>query len=89
LTLACRLDGGRGETSADRDDNDFFLIFNAAAEPSAFTLCAPPRGRRWLRAIDTALPSPADISAAGEEPAVEPARRYRAEGRSLVVLLAG
>jgi len=43
-------------------------------------------GRKWFRAVDTALPSPEDIAEAGQE--VEIASNiYHVNGRSVVVLL--
>lgn len=42
--------------------------------------------RRWLRWIDTALPSPNDICAWGEAPTVS-ASQYVVEARSLVLLV--
>jgi isoamylase len=46
-----------------------------------------PPGREWRRAFDTSLPAPDDASEPGAEPAVS-AERYRAAGRSAVVLVA-
>jgi glycogen operon protein len=62
-------------------DDDFVLLFNAAANAVAFTL--PPRrfGRRWQRVLDTSEPD--------GEPAAFPARGLvPLEGRSVAVLQA-
>jgi isoamylase len=63
------------------------VMVNAWWQPLPFTL--PPTGQadgRWHRWIDTALPSPADIVAWADAPALlEPA--YAVQPRSLVVLL--
>ena len=83
--LGCRLEGSRAETAADRDDNDFLLLFNASPGPLAFRL--PPAARRWHRAVDTSLPSPQDVCEPGQEPPVEPPDAYTLAGRTLVVLL--
>jgi glycogen operon protein len=69
-------------------DNRFrlHLIANAYWEALSFKL--PPadgRGSLWRRWIDTALPSPHDISDWGSAPAVTPSH-YRVEARSVVVL---
>jgi isoamylase len=69
-------------------DNRFrlHLIANAYWEALSFKL--PPadgRGSSWQRWIDTALPSPHDISEWGSAPAVT-ATHYRVEARSVVVL---
>jgi glycogen operon protein len=43
-------------------------------------------GRRWSRVVDTAQLSPSDIAEPGaESPVTQP--NYRAEGRSVVVLV--
>jgi glycogen operon protein len=68
----------------------FHLILNAYWEPLDFELPRPTDGNRgpWRRWIDTALDSPNDIVAWRSSPAV-PGDTYRAESRSVVVLLAG
>ncbi len=47
--------------------------------------CPTCEGRRWARAVDTALPSPDDIARAGAEVPVDGAT-YLVSGRSVVVL---
>jgi len=68
----------------------FHLILNAYWEPLEFEL--PPTlevGRHpWRRWIDTSLQSPQDIVDWPSAPAVA-SRIYRAEPRSVVVLIAG
>jgi isoamylase len=83
--IGCRLEGSRAETSAERDDHDVLLLFNASAEPLSFRL--PPARRRWHRAVDTSLPAPEDAPDEGREPSVEPPDAYSLAGRSLAVLL--
>jgi len=86
-TLAMRLDGSRAEIAADRDDNDFFLMFNASARGREFSIFPAPSGKRWHLAVDTSRPSPEDISEPGREPLLDPQDRYRVGSRSIVVLL--
>ncbi|MBN1834550.1 MAG: glycogen debranching protein GlgX [Spirochaetales bacterium] len=86
-TLACRVDGSKAETEADRDDNDFFLMFNAESRALRFILCPAGSGKRWFRVIDTARPAPGDILSPGEEQELVPQERCVVRGRSLVVLL--
>ncbi|HEV2716140.1 MAG TPA: glycogen debranching enzyme GlgX, partial [Terriglobales bacterium] len=43
-------------------------------------------GRKWFRAVDTALPSPEDIAEAGQEVEIS-GNTYHVNGRSAVVLL--
>ena len=65
------------------------VILNAYWEPLEFELPPPPDGcpRPWRRWIDTFLDSPDDIVEWEGAPAV-PGHRYRAEPRSVVVLVA-
>jgi glycogen operon protein len=86
-TLAYRLDGGRADTEADRDDNDFYLMFNGESRALRFVLCPAPAGKSWYRVIDTARPAPEDILEPGSEQALVDAGRYLVQGRSMVVLL--
>ena len=87
-SLAYRLDGSKAEIDADRDDNDFFLMFNAFAEQREFIVCEPPKGKRWHLAIDTGLPSPGDILEPGQERLVPNQDRYPLKPRSVAVLMA-
>ena len=72
--LGCRLEG---------NDHDFLLLFNSGPEPLRFQL---PATGRWHQAVDTALPSPEDVSEPGREPAVGP-EAYTLAGRAVAVLL--
>jgi isoamylase len=71
---------------------DRFLLhgmFNAYWEPLAFQLPPVSEGRQaWRRCIDTALPSPDDISRWEAAPLVAQAS-YVAQPRSVVVLASG
>src|SRR5262249_42013392 len=71
--LACTLDG------------DVQVLMNMYWEPLAFQLPSIP-DRRWVRAIDTALPGPDDIAEPGTEQAID-ASTYLVSGRSIVVLV--
>jgi isoamylase len=86
--LAYRLDGSKAEIAADRDDNDFYLMFNALGEDREFVICAAPGGKSWHLAVDTGLPSPEDFPEPGGEPALEPHDRHTLQSRSMAVLLA-
>jgi glycogen operon protein len=64
-------------------------IFNAYWEPLAFDVPPPPESHQcWRRCIDTALPSPEDISRI-EEAVVFSGARYVAQPRSVVLLALG
>ncbi len=85
--LSYRLDGSKADTFADRDDNDFFVMFNADEAATPFVLAKPIEGRVWFRAIDTALESPLDIASPGREEGIASQSEYLVRGRSMVVLL--
>ena len=84
-SLACLISGRKEETGAPQDDNDFYLIFNAAATALTFSLPQPPSGKSWWRSVDTAQPAPQDILPAGHE--IKTGRKYAAQSRSAVVLI--
>ncbi|MDZ7641785.1 MAG: glycogen debranching protein GlgX [Desulfurivibrio sp.] len=67
--LAFRLHGQAGCRGQQRD-RDFFVMFNAAAQPQTFTLPKPPARRPWRRLIDTAAASPRDIYQDDQAPRV-------------------
>ena len=61
--IAARIDGSKADIMADRDDNDFYLIFNAKDESSVFKIGRPPRAalvpsRRQLAALARGLLRP-------------------------------
>jgi len=85
--LALRMDGSRADILADRDDNDFFIMFNSEDKTSDFQVCVPLDGKRWVRAIDTGLPSPDDILAPGSEVQLNDQNMYQVKGCSVVVLI--
>jgi glycogen operon protein len=85
--FALRMDGERADIAADRDDNDFYIMFNAGIYDCLFTLCPPRDGRGWYRKVDTALPSPDDICEQGKCAALNGVTSYNVRGRSLVILL--
>lgn len=84
-TLALRIDGSRAEIQWDRDDNEFYIMFNASARPVAFTLCPPSEGRLWHTAIDTA--GKPEVYPTGSEPQIDHGKPYNLTARSLVVLI--
>jgi isoamylase len=66
-------------------DSDLHIMFNMFWERLDFELPVVP-GRRWRVAVDTAQPSPHDISDPGSEPEVF-GNSHKVDGRSVVVLL--
>jgi isoamylase len=85
--LAYRLDGSKAEIDADRDDNDFFLIFSALEQDQEFVICAPPSGKSWYLAMDTGLNCPEDFLIPGHERLLPVQNRYTVKARSGVVLI--
>jgi len=85
-TLALRIDGSHAEIMADRDDNDFFVIFNANHQRVRVLICAPPPGKQWFRVMDTAIDHPEDFVPQGAE---RPEREstYSCAGRSVVLFM--
>jgi glycogen operon protein len=86
LCLALRMDGSKADILADRDDNDFFIMFNGGEAPAAFVVCEPLDGKKWVRAVDTGLPSPDDILPPGNEAPLY-SSNYTVRERSVVVLI--
>jgi isoamylase len=64
---------------------DIHVMANMFWEPLAFALPALA-DRGWACAVDTALPSPGDIRAEGEEAPVQ-GDRYTVQGRSIALLI--
>jgi glycogen operon protein len=85
--LALRMDGSQAEILADKDDNDFFIMFNGGSKKEIFSVCAPIKGKRWVRAVDTALHSPEDILLPGTEKELLYPDRYMVQARSMVILI--
>ncbi|MDR2478862.1 MAG: glycogen debranching enzyme, partial [Treponema sp.] len=71
----------------DRDDNDFFIMFNAGEKQTPFKICKAMEGKKWVRAVDTGLPTPEDICAPGNERALPYPDIYLVRAKSLAVLI--
>ncbi len=85
--LAFMLGGDPNLTLADEDDDDLYVILNMGQQEITCQLPSPREGRRWHRAIDTSMISPRDIAEPGTEVILADQKRYRAHGRSCIVLL--
>jgi glycogen operon protein len=85
--IALRMDGSRADILADKDDNDFFIMFNGSGQKTNFVVCDPLPGKRWVRAADTSLASPQDIQEPGTEAELDNPRLYPVKGRSMVILI--
>jgi isoamylase len=67
------------------DEEDIHVMMNMYWEPLEFEIPGLAE-RKWYRAVDTYLPPPEDIAAAGSEVLVD-AKSYLVHGRSVVVLV--
>lgn len=85
--LALRIDGSKAETLADRDDNDFFIMFNAGQDIQHFALTEPASKKKWFRVVDTGLQYPNDIVLPGDEKEISSQHTYSVKARSMVILI--
>ena len=85
--LAYRLDGTEAIKDIDKDDNDFYLMFNGSNKDHSFKVCPPPKETHWFTAINTALPEGKDIPLFGSEKLIDQQTEYMVKGKSVVVLI--
>jgi len=85
--LALRLLGSKSDTLADRDDNDFYIMFNQDIDIKTFALAEPPSKKVWHRAVDTGLISPNDILLPGKEEKLSSQKIYSVKARSMAILI--
>jgi len=86
--LALRIDGSEAPLEQDRDESDYYIMFNASDLSRSFVVAPPRAGMYWHRLIDTSLPSPEDFHhPPGTELKIQPQNRYTVHSRSMVVLI--
>jgi glycogen operon protein len=85
--LAFRMDGSKADILADKDDNDFFIMFNGGTKKVDFKICEPMGGKKWVLAIDTGLETPDDILLPGNEKPLKSLEMYPVKERSIVILI--
>jgi glycogen operon protein len=85
--LALHMNGTKAAQLADRDDNDFFIMFNAGDTAVTFNLAPAGKNKRWYREVDTALPSPNDISPIDAPVEIDIQSKYPVKALSMVVLM--
>jgi glycogen operon protein len=85
--LSLQINGRQADVLRDRDDNDFFVMFNAGLEMATFFVPSAIDRKRWFRAVDTSLNSPDDIPPAGSEEPLATPNKYPVKARSMVVLI--
>jgi len=71
---------------AGEPDCDIYLAINAWREDLTFELPAPRPGTRWVHVVDTAAPSPSDITEPGHERAIADQSRIAVRAHACVVL---
>jgi glycogen operon protein len=85
--LALHLYGSKAEIFGDRDENDFFIMFNANTDMQGFVLAEPPQKKEWMRVVDTGLQSPNDIMLPGSEKKLPSQHVYPVKARGMVILI--
>lgn len=85
--LALRIDGSKADIYADRDDNNFFIMFNSGSEAVTFVVAAAEDGKKWYRTVDTYLDPPDDILEAGQEQLLPVQHEYRLNPKSMACLI--
>jgi glycogen operon protein len=86
-SLALYINGRRADVLRDKDDNDFYLMFNAGQELVVFALPPADDRKRWYRAVDTSLKSPGDILPEGSEEPLAASGKYKVKARSMAILI--
>ena len=85
--LAMHINGKQADITRDKDDNDFFIMFNAGLDPITFTVPLSTGRSRWLRVVDTSMSSPNDILLQGSEEPLALLGKYQVKARSIVILI--
>ena len=85
--LALQINGRRADVLRDKDDADFFIMFNASLDPVTFYVTAAGDRKTWFRAVDTSLTSPNDILSAGSEVVLPNQHKYTVKARSMAILI--
>jgi glycogen operon protein len=85
--LALHLYGSKAEIFGDRDENDFFIMFNASTDTQGYVLADPPPKKEWMRVVDTGLHSPNDIMLPGYEKKLPSQHVYPVKARGMVILI--
>jgi isoamylase len=85
--LALLINGRHAEVTRDRDNNDFYIMFNASLDHVVFSIPAANDRRQWFRVVDTTFLSPHDILSEGSEEPLALPNKYRVKSRSVVILI--
>lgn len=85
--LAFRLGGGRAETKASFDDDDFFVMCNSGTKDITVKLPSAGKGKRWHRLVDTSVSAPNDFMDEPNAELLEVQKTYVLPVRTMAVLL--
>jgi glycogen operon protein len=87
FAFAERLEGTKADIIADKDDSDFYIMFNGGAKDIKFKIPETNAGDKWRMLVDTAMPSPYDIFPLDSEK-IPPdvGAEYKVKSRSIVLL---
>jgi glycogen operon protein len=85
-TIAFLLCGRHSKASGGTPDF-IYAAFNMYYQPLDFEIPVLPKGLRWHKFLDTALPEPADICIPGQEPLIENPSTITLGDRSVAVLV--
>jgi glycogen operon protein len=86
-SLAMQINGCKADVLRDKDDNDFYIMFNAGPDPVIFSISPANDRKKWFRAVDTSMGFPNDILPAGKEEPLAISGKYKAKSRSTVILI--
>ena len=86
--IAARIDGSKADIIADRDDNDFYLIFNAKDESAVFKIGPAPMAGAGTASSTAPCLAPRTWPRPGAEPILVPQDEYAVSSRSFVLLMA-
>ncbi|MCL2128681.1 MAG: glycogen debranching enzyme, partial [Treponema sp.] len=85
--LALQINGRRADVLRDKDDNDFFIMFNSGTELIIFSIPPAAERKHWYRVVDTGMNPPNDIMGAGKEEALMLPNKYKMKARSMAILI--
>jgi len=85
--LALQIFGRKADVLRDKDDNDFYIMFNSGLEQITFTIPSVTGQKSWLRVVDTSLSSPNDILPDGKAVKLTTPNKYKVNASSLVILI--
>jgi isoamylase len=85
--LAFRIDGSKVEIESEKDDNDFYIIFNAVNKNRKVLIHPAPEEKQWYLAIDTSSQTPDDYLPPGREKVLEDQSQVLVNARSSIVLI--